>query len=77
MQKLVCEFNVPSSEIAILTPYTAQKEAINDKLRWRKEPQKKNQERKVLGDIPVKTITESQGRVFKDTLSVGNNDVSH
>ena len=77
MQELVCQFNVPSGQIAILTPYTAQKEAINEKLRRRKEQQKKNEERKVLGDIPVKTITESQGRMFKDTLSVGNNDVSH
>ena len=67
-QKLVCEFNVPSSEITILTPYSAQKEAINEKLQRKKEQQKKNQERRVLGDIPVKTITESQGRVFKDTL---------
>ena len=64
MQKLVCEFNVPSSEIAILTPYTAQKEAINEKLQRRKEQQKKKKDRKVLGDIPVKIITESQGRVF-------------
>ena len=62
-QKLICEFNVPSSEIAILTPYSAQKEAINEKLRRRKEQQKKNKEKKVLGDIPVKTITESQGRI--------------
>ena len=62
-QKLICEFNVPSSQIAILTPYSAQKEAINEKLRRRKEQQRKNKEKKVLGDIPVKTITESQGRI--------------
>ena len=54
-QKLVCGYHVPSHQIAILTPYSAQKEVINEKL----------QQTTVLSGIPAKTITESQGRVLK------------
>ena len=61
---LVCGYHVSSSEIAILTPYSAQKEAIKEKLQQRKEQQKKRKEKRILGDIPVKTITESQGRTL-------------
>ena len=67
-EKLVCQFNVPNSEIAILTPYTAQREAINDELMQRREQQKKQKERRVLGDIQIKTITESQGELVNEQL---------
>lgn len=53
MEVLVCQYKVPSREIAVLTPYSAQKEAIKDKLSQRRDLEKKN--------IVVKTITESQG----------------
>ena len=67
-ERLVCRFNVPNSEIAILTPYTAQKEAISDELIRRREQQKKQKERRVLGDIQIKTITESQGELVNEQL---------
>lgn len=47
---LVQRHHVPNREIAVLTPYSAQKEEI-----------KKRMNAQHLGDILVKTITESQG----------------
>lgn len=52
-ETLVCQYKVPSEEIAVLTPYSAQKEVIKDKLKQRRELRNKT--------ILVKTITESQG----------------
>ena len=52
-ETLVCQYKVSSREIAVLTPYSAQKEVIKDKLNQRRELKNKN--------ILVKTITESQG----------------
>ena len=62
-ERLVCQWNVPISTLAILTPYAAQKEAIGDEVkhRRRRELQKRIRER---GDITIKTITESQGSAF-------------
>ena len=61
-ERLVCHYRVPNSEIAVLTPYSAQKEAIGEELQHRIVRQKgKRLERKLNENIQVKTITESQG----------------
>ena len=62
-EKLVCHFRVPNSEIAILTPYSAQKEAISEELKKKIEQQRRRQGRKLNDNIQVKTITESQGEL--------------
>ena len=66
-EKLVCQYRVPNSEIAILTPYSAQKEVIGEELKKKMEQQKRRRmERKLNENIQVKTITESQGRLLLD-----------
>ena len=66
-EKLVCQYKVPNSEIAILTPYSAQKEAIGEELKKKMEQQRgRRMERKLNENIQVKTITESQGRLPLD-----------
>ena len=61
-EKLVCHYKVPNSEIAILTPYSAQKEAIGEELKKKMEQQRRRRmERRLNDNIQVKTITESQG----------------
>ena len=61
-ERLVCHYRVPNSEIAVLTPYSAQKEEIGEELKQRIARQKgKRLERKLNENIQVKTITESQG----------------
>ena len=63
-EKLVCHYRVPNSEIAILTPYSAQKEAISEELKKKIEQQKKRRlEQRLKDNIQVKTITESQGEL--------------
>ena len=62
-EKLVCHFRVPNSDIAILTPYSAQKEAISEELKKKIEQQRRRQGRKLNDNIQVKTITESQGEL--------------
>ena len=47
---LVSHHKVPRTSLTALTPYSSQKEEI-----------KKRLEEKTLSEIPVKTITESQG----------------
>ena len=62
-EKLICQYNVPNSEIAILTPYSAQKEEIKQKLTQRiHNPKIRERRRKLSDEIKVKTITESQGQ---------------
>ena len=64
-EKLVCHYRVPNSEIAILTPYSAQKEAISEELKKKMEQQKRGrQERKLNDNMQVKSITESQGELI-------------
>ena len=64
-EKLVCHYRVPNSEIAILTPYSAQKEAISEELKKKMEQQKRGrQERKLNDSMQVKSITESQGKLI-------------
>ena len=63
-EKLVCHYRVPNSEIAILTPYSAQKEAISEELKKKIEQQRRRQGRKLNNNIQVKTITESQGELL-------------
>ena len=60
-ERLVFQWNVRHSEVAILTPYTAQKEAISDEVKRRREFQRRIERR---GDITIKSITESQGKVL-------------
>ena len=61
-ERLVCHYRVPNSEIAVLTPYSAQKEAINEELQQRITRQRGMRlERKLNENIQVKSITESQG----------------
>ena len=63
-EKLVCQYDVPNSEIAILTPYSAQKEVIKEKLTKRIQQPKIKRERRLRNlrdNLTVKTITESQG----------------
>ena len=62
-EKLVYHYRVPNSEIAILTPYAAQKEAITEELK------KMKQQRGITANekIEVKTITESQGSYVTGT----------
>ena len=62
-EKLVCQYRVPNSEIAILTPYSAQKDAIGEELKKKMEQQRRRRMERRLNDniIEVKTITESQG----------------
>ena len=68
-ERLVCHHRVPNSEIAVLTPYSAQKEAISEELRQRIARQKGKQlERKLNENIQVKTITESQGKDNQNTF---------
>ena len=59
-EKLVCQYDVPHSEIAILTPYSAQKEVIKEKLTQRIRQPKIKRERRLRDNLKVKTITESQ-----------------
>ena len=63
-ERLVCVHRVPNSEIAILTPYPAQKEEISRKLRQRIEQQTRGRQEVKLNEkqLQVKTITESQGK---------------
>ena len=62
---MVCHYRVPNSEIAILTPYSAQKEAISEELKKKMEQQKRGrQERKLNDNMQVKSITESQGELI-------------
>ena len=64
-EKLVCHYRVPNSEIAILTPYSAQREAISEELKKKMEQQKRGrQERKLNDNMQVKSITESQGELI-------------
>ena len=64
-EKLVCQYDVANSEIAILTPYSAQKEVIKEKLTQRiRQPKIREIRRNLRNDIQVKTITESQGEQF-------------
>ena len=63
-ERLVCVHRVPNSEIAILMPYSAQKEEISRKLRQRIEQQTRGRQEVKLNEkqLQVKTITESQGK---------------
>ena len=63
-ERLVCVHRVPNSEIAIITPYSAQKEEISRKLRQRIEQQTRGRQEVKLNEkqLQVKTITESQGK---------------
>ena len=64
-EKLVCHYRVPNSEIAILTPYSAQKEAISEELKKKVEQQKRGRQKRKLNDnMQVKSITESQGELI-------------
>ena len=64
-EKLVCHYRVPNSEIAILTPYSAQKEAISEELKKKMEQQKRGRQKRKLNDnMQVKSITESQGELI-------------
>ena len=64
-ETLVCHYDVPNSEIAVLTPYSAQKEVISEKLKQRQAQQRTQKRRRSLDDklLRIKTITESQGEV--------------
>ena len=72
----MCRHSVPNEQIAILTPYSAQKEEIKERLKQRREQQKRQrtqqqkqpQQQRILGDVLVKTITESQGISYKSLI---------
>ena len=53
------QHRVAQNEIAALTPYSAQKDEIK-KCLLKKDPK--------LSNVQVKTVTESQGNVFNNTL---------
>ena len=68
MSKLLGHYGVEASDVAVLTPYMAQKNKIKSILEERVEDWKKAQNKEkmkyLLGklqDIRVQTITESQG----------------
>ena len=67
MSDLLGKYGVETSDVAILTPYVAQKARIKSILEERVDDWKKAQNKKKmkylgkLKDIRVQTITESQG----------------
>ena len=70
-EKLVYQYKVPNTEIAVLTPYSAQKEAISEELKQRVERNRAQRRERRLDEkrIQVKTITESQGMPFTEILT--------
>ena len=76
MSNLLGEYGVEASDVAVLTPYVAQKARIKSILKervedWKKAPNKTK--KKNLGNlqhIRVQTITESQGIFCVVALSV-------
>ena len=59
---LHCKHKVPNCQIAVLTPYKAQKEKIKDKLKQGEPDDLKN--------IQVESISESQGRLAPQSFCI-------